>query len=141
MNLDMITTILTVLISLTGIGTTAYYVARTVFKGQLNAANSEILKLIEELGDLKYEYNKVCRTYSNGLTTIDNKSTEILKLEAQLEERRYSYKMCSAEMLFWRGKFQLTNGDEGMHREREKWQKLYRMSFRPEGVSSKQNQD
>ena len=141
MNLDIITTVLTILLSLTGVGTTAYYIAKIGYKGLLNAKTKQIQDLQDQLGDMAYEYRKTANNYSNKLTEKDYVDKQLLQLEAQLDERRFSYSMCSAEMLFWRGKFQLSQGDDAMRREREKWVKLYRMHNKPDGVSSSQNQD
>ena len=141
MNFEMITSILTVLISLAGVGTTAFYVARIALKGQLNAEQKHVADLQEELMDLTYEYQKLSQTYSNNLTKADNVDKTVVRLESQLAERRFSYNMCSAEMLFWRGKFQLSNGDDAMYTEREKWVKLWRMNNKPDGITSKSNAD
>jgi hypothetical protein len=141
MNLEIITTVLTILLSLTGVGTTAYYVAKIGYKGLINARDSKIQDLQDQLGDMAYEYRKTANSYSNKLTEKEYLDQKVLQLEAQLAERRFSYSMCTAEMLFWRGKFQLSEGDDAMNREREKWIKLYRMHNNHEGVSSSQNQD
>lgn len=141
MNFEMITSILTVLISLAGVGTTAFYVARIALKGQLNAEKKHVRELQEELMDMTYEYQKLSQTYSNNLTKADHTDTKVTRLESQLAERRFSYNMCQAEMLFWRGKFQLAQGDIAMAMEREKWVKLWRMNNKPDGVTSKSNAD
>ena len=141
MNLDIITTVLTILLSLTGVGTTAYYIAKIGYKGLLNAKTKQIQDLQDQLGDMAYEYRKTANNYSNKLTEKDYVDKQLLRVESQLAERRFSYNMCQAEMLFWRGKFQLSQGDIAMNMEREKWVKLYRMHNKPDGVSSSQNQD
>jgi len=141
MNLDIITTVLTILLSLTGVGTTAYYIAKIGYKGLLNAKNKQIQDLQDQLGDMAYEYRKTANNYSNKLTEKDYVDKQLLRVESQLAERRFSYNMCQAEMLFWRGKFQLSQGDIAMNMEREKWVKLYRMHNKPDGTSSSQNQD
>ena len=117
----------------------AYAVVR--LNKQIAEGEYEISKLEAALDQQAEDYERLATTYLNNVQTAADTEGELAAARQRAEDHRYAYTKQQAELMFWRGKVQLTLGDDEVQRLKDEWSMLYRYESNNNTVSSKADLD